>query len=89
VVSFWVDTKQVPFTDKAFRHALYYALPKQKVIDVALGGAGQPARRSPIPPVFESWIPKDLPAEEYDLAKARKILADNGYKWSGEKLIMK
>ena len=89
VVSFWLDTKQAPFNDKAFRHAMYYALPKKKIIDIALGGAGQPARRSPIPPVFEAWIPKDLPGDEYDLAKARKILADNGYKWSGGRLVMK
>jgi ABC-type transport system substrate-binding protein len=68
---------------------MYYALPKKKIIEIALGGAGQPARRSPIPPVFDSWIPKDLPADEYDLAKARKILADNGYKLSNGRLVMK
>lgn len=89
VVNFWMDNRLPPFNDKAFRQAMYYALPKKKIIDVALGGAGQPARRSPIPPVFESWIPKDLPSDEYDLAKARKILADNGYKWSNGKLVMK
>jgi peptide/nickel transport system substrate-binding protein len=89
VVNFWLDNKLPPFNDKAFRQAMYYALPKKKIIDVALGGAGQPARRSPIPPVFDSWIPKDLPGDEYDLAKARKILADNGYKTSGGKLVMK
>ena len=36
-----------------------------------------------------SWIPKDLPDDEYDLAKARKILEDSGYKIAGGKLIMK
>jgi peptide/nickel transport system substrate-binding protein len=89
VVNFWLDNKQAPFTDKAFRQAMYYALPKKKIIEIALGGAGQPARRSPIPPVFDSWISKDLPADEYDLAKARKILADNGYKLSNGRLVMK
>ena len=89
VVSFWVDNAKPPFTDKAFRHAMYYALPKSKIIEIALGGAGQPARRSPIPPVFDSWIPKDLPADEYDLGKARKTLADAGYRWSEGKLLMK
>jgi peptide/nickel transport system substrate-binding protein len=89
VINFWMDTRQAPFNDKAFRQALYYAMPKQKVIDIALGGAGRPARRSPIPPVFESWIPKDLPSDEYDPAKARKILTDAGYKWSGNRLVMK
>lgn len=89
VINFWLDNKLPPFNDKAFRQAMYYALPKKKIIDVALGGAGQPARRSPIPPVFDTWIPKDLPGDEYDLAKARKILADAGYKMSDGKLVMK
>ena len=89
IVNFWLDNRRPPFNDKAFRHAMYYALPKKKIIDIALGSAGNPARRSPIPPVFESWIPKDLPDDEYDLAKARKILEDNGYKIAGGKLIMK
>jgi peptide/nickel transport system substrate-binding protein len=89
VVSFWLDTTKPPFGDKAFRQAMYHAVPKKKIIDVALGGAGQPARRSPIPPVFETWIPKDLPADEYDLVKSRKILNDAGYKWSEGKLVMK
>jgi peptide/nickel transport system substrate-binding protein len=89
VVSFWLDTAKPPFTDKAFRQAMYYATPKKKIIEVALGGAGRPARRSPIPPVFDTWIPKDLPDDEYDLAKARKILADAGYTWSEGKLVMK
>ena len=89
VVSFWLDNRKLPFNDKAFRTAMYYALPKKKIIDIALGGAGEPARRSPIPPVFASWIPKDLPGDEYDLAKARKILTDAGYKWSGGKLVLK
>jgi peptide/nickel transport system substrate-binding protein len=89
IVQFWVDNAQAPFNDKAFRTAMYHALPKKKIVDIALGGAGQPARRSPIPPVFESWIPKDLPADEYDLAKARKILTDAGYTWAGGRLVMK
>jgi ABC-type transport system substrate-binding protein len=89
VISFWVDNSQDPFKDKAFREAMYYAVPKKKIVDIVLGGAGQVARRSPIPPVFDNWIPKDLPADEYDLAKARKILADAGYKTSGGQLIMK
>ena len=53
IVNFWLDNRRPPFNDKAFRHAMYYALPKKKIIDIALGGAGHPARRSPIPPVFE------------------------------------
>jgi ABC-type transport system substrate-binding protein len=89
IVNFWMDNRKPPFDDKVFRHAMYYALPKKKIIEVALGGAGDPARRSPIPPVFEAWIPRDLPADEYDLGKARKLLTDAGYKIEGGKLTMK
>jgi ABC-type transport system substrate-binding protein len=89
VVTFWLDNTMAPFNDKAFRHAMYYALPKRKIADIVLGGAGQVARRSPIPPVHESWIPKDLAGDEYDLPKARKILSDSGYSWVGGRLVMK
>jgi peptide/nickel transport system substrate-binding protein len=89
VLTFWLDNKAAPFNDKAFRHAMYHALPKKKIADIVLGGAGQVARRSPIPPVHERWIPKDLPGDEHDLAKARKILSDAGYSWAGGRLVMK
>jgi ABC-type transport system substrate-binding protein len=81
VVSFWVDTKQAPFTDKAFRHALYYALPKQKVIDVALGRgpAGAPL---PIPPVFESVDRKTC--RPSTILPRPQDFGRQGYKWSGE-----
>ena len=89
VVSFWLDLRRPLFQDRAIRQAMYHALPKKKVLDIVLGGAGSVARRSPIPPVHANWIPSDIPGDEYDLGRARKILADAGYKTSGGRLIMK
>lgn len=89
VVAFWLDMRRPLFQDAALRHAMYYALPKKKILDIVLGGAGSVARRSPIPPVHSSWIPSDLPGDEYDLGRARKLLADAGYKLQGGRLLMK
>jgi peptide/nickel transport system substrate-binding protein len=89
VVSFWLDVRRPLFQDRAMRLAMYHALPKKKILDIVLGGAGSVARRSPIPPVHASWIPKDMPGDEYDLGRARKLLAEAGYKTSGGRLIMK
>lgn len=89
VVSFWLDVRRPLFQDRAMRLAMYHALPKKKILDIVLGGAGSVARRSPIPPVHASWIPKEMPGDEYDLGRARKLLAEAGYKTSGGRLVMK
>ena len=81
LISFYLDMRKPLFQDLALRQAMYHATPKQKVLDIVLGGAGQVARRSPIPPVFDEWIPADIPGDEYDIEKSKKILADAGYTW--------
>ena len=49
-VLFWVDVSKPPFNNRTFRHALYHALPKKAAVEIVLGGASVPARRSPLPP---------------------------------------
>jgi len=90
VISFWVDTRKPLFRDPAVRQAMYHATPKKRILDIVLGGAGLIGRRSPIPPVFKEWIPADIPGDEFDIDRAKKILADAGYSWDGEgNLVMK
>ena len=89
MVSFWIDVRRKLFQDRAIRYAMYHALPKKKILDIVLGGAGAVSRRSPIPPVHTNWIPSELLGDEYDLSRARKILADAGYKTSNGRLLMK
>jgi peptide/nickel transport system substrate-binding protein len=86
-VLFWVDTSKPPFNNRAFRHALYHAVPKKAAVEIVLGGASVPARRSPIPPFMGEWIPEELLGDEYDLEKSRRYLEEAGFKRQGGKLI--
>jgi peptide/nickel transport system substrate-binding protein len=88
VINFWIDTRKPLFRDPAVRQAMYHATPKQKVLDIVLGGAGLVGRRSPIPPVYKEWIPADLPGDEFDVDRARKILADAGYSWDRDGVLV-
>ncbi len=89
IISFWLNLRRPLFQDKAIREAMYYAMPRKRIVDIVYGGAGQVGRRSPLPPIFGDLIPADAPGDEYDPARARKILADAGYTWKAGKLVMK
>ena len=89
VVSFWLNLKKPLFQDVAIRQAMYYAMPRKRVVDIVYGGAGQVGRRSPLPPILDQFIPADAPGDEYDPARARKVLSDAGYSWKAGKLVMK
>jgi ABC-type transport system substrate-binding protein len=89
IVSFWLDLRKPLFQDPAIREAMYYALPKKRIVDIVYGGAGQVGRRSPLPPIFDTLIPAAAAGDEYDPAKAKKILADAGYGMKSGKLLMK
>jgi peptide/nickel transport system substrate-binding protein len=86
-VLFWVDVTKPPFDNRAFRHALYHALPKKAAVEIVLGGASVPARRSPLPPLMREWIPDELGADEYNLELAQKYLQEAGFKRQGGRLI--
>jgi peptide/nickel transport system substrate-binding protein len=86
-VLFWLDVRKPPFNNKAFRFALYHALPKKEIVEIVLGGASVAARRTPLPPLMKEWIPDSIKADEYDPALARRYLNDAGFKKQGGKLI--
>jgi peptide/nickel transport system substrate-binding protein len=89
IVSFWLNMRKPLFQDPAIRQAMYYAMPRKRIVDIVYGGAGQVGRRSPLPPLFDNFIPPDSPGDEYDPERARKILSDAGYTWKSGKLVMK
>ena len=76
-----------PFNNRTFRHALYHALPKKAAVEIVLGGASVPARRSPLPPLMRDWIPDELGADEYDLELLKSIFEEAGFKRQGGRLI--
>lgn len=87
IVSFWMDCSKPPFNNRLFRHAMYHAMPKALISEIAFGGASVPARRSPLPPLLKEWIPDDIPSDEYDIQKAQRLLAEAGFKREGPRLI--
>ena len=73
--------------DKAVRQAMYASLNKQAIIDAIYYGLPQPTESFA---ARESWAYNpNLPKQEYDLAKANKILDDAGWKRSGSGTRMK
>jgi peptide/nickel transport system substrate-binding protein len=87
IVSFWMDSSKAPFNNRLFRHALYHAMPKAMIAEIAVGGASTPARRTPLPPLMKEWIPDNTPGDEYDIQKAQRLLAQAGFKRQGPRLI--
>ena len=80
---YW-DLTQKPFSDKAFRKALYYVFPFKDFVDVARQGAGTTGGLGPIPDSLTGWYDATIPAPKYDLAGAKKILSDAGYGWDSQ-----
>jgi peptide/nickel transport system substrate-binding protein len=71
------NTKK-PFDDVRVRRAANYALNKALIIDKILNGTATPLNGVLSPDAF--GFNPDLPAYDYDLAKAKKLLAEAGYR---------
>jgi dipeptide transport system substrate-binding protein len=71
------NTTRKPLDDKRVRQALNLAINKKAIIDAVYRGVAIPAK-NPIPPSMWSYndAVEDYP---YDLARARKLLAEAGY----------
>jgi peptide/nickel transport system substrate-binding protein len=90
VQTFFLDMRQPLFQDPAIRQAMYFATPKAKILDIVLAGGGQVARRTPMPPSYDQWIPSDLPGDEYSIERAKDVLSKAGYSWDRDgNLLMK
>lgn len=68
------------FKDEKLRHALLYAIDRKAIVDAYLAGKGTVVN-TVIPSTF--WVaadPKELTDYKYDPKKAKKLLAEAGYK---------
>jgi peptide/nickel transport system substrate-binding protein len=81
------NTTKTPLNDKAFRQALNYATDRNSLIKLAENGLGQ-AQFSFLSPL-SNWYNKETPEYKYNVATAKKMLADAGYKLDGTKLMSK
>ena len=74
----WVlNLESGPLSDVRVRQALNYAIDRQSLIDNILAGTAKPAT-GPVYP-GHPWYPDDAPVYEYDIDKAKDMLADAGY----------
>lgn len=71
------NTEKAPFDNVKVRQALNLAVDKKAIIDVVYQGAGV-AAKNPLPPTI--WGYNDsLPESEFNLEKAKQLLAEAGY----------
>jgi peptide/nickel transport system substrate-binding protein len=73
----FVSNKPSPVADVRVRQALNYAVNKQRIVDVLLGGTTTPATQGAVRQAF-GYDPSHT-AYPYDPAKARAMLAEAGY----------
>jgi oligopeptide transport system substrate-binding protein len=73
---FGFDTTRPPFDDARVRRAFALALDRPRLVSLAEGVSGQPASSVVPPALWPSGMPED---ETYDLAEAKRLLADAGY----------
>lgn len=76
-IVYW-NLKKHPLDVKEFRHALAYATNRSYIVEVLLGGYGEP-QYSFIASSLEYWYNPNLPKYEFNLTKAAEILDSLGY----------
>jgi len=77
---FVFNLRRPPYNDKAFRKALAYVVPRKKIRDVVEHGFTTIAD-SFVSKALEYWHNPKLPQYEYNIEKAKEILANAGYEW--------
>lgn len=80
--SFDKDQKIIPnklFGSAAVRKALSYAINRQEILEEYLNNYGQLAS-GPVSPIFKNIVNQDIQPYNYDPAKARQLLAGEGWK---------
>jgi peptide/nickel transport system substrate-binding protein len=78
-----LNTRKKPMDDPAFRKAMAYSIDIKKIVDGVYGDIVKAASPTGLLPQWNQYIDQSVVNElgfSYDKAKARKILADAGYK---------
>ncbi len=79
------NLRRPPFSDKAFREAISYAVDYELIIEALLQGYGQAgAAGMVIAPGNEFWNNPDLPRQFLDVDEARYRLEEAGYRWDDD-----
>lgn len=72
-----LNSQTEPFNNKLLRQAIAHAVDRQSIIDMAVGGAAKPALSLVTP--YSFGYTDDHTSYEYDVDKAKKLLAEAGY----------
>jgi peptide/nickel transport system substrate-binding protein len=73
-----LDTSSPPFDNPKARQALSYAADRTSMIDAAYAGYGVPTPGNVVVNPKNRYYDKDLPAQDYDLDKAKQLFAEAG-----------
>lgn len=73
----YLNTTYEPLGKKKVRQAINYAVNKRKMIELVLDGQAEPAR-SPVGSAFKSMYNPDVKKYDYDLDKAKSLMAEAG-----------
>lgn len=71
------NTQKEPLDNKELRQAINYAIDKQAIADALYAGYAVPAK-NPLPPSYMGYN-DEVEGYEYDLDKAKELLAEAGY----------
>jgi len=80
------NVRVAPFDDLKFRDAIGYTIDYDTIVNVILKGAGL-AGAGIIAPSNEFWHNPNQLIRQYDIAKARELLAAAGYEWDSKGLL--
>ncbi len=73
-----MQVDQKPFDDVRVREAVRLCQDHRRLLDVAYRGRGSEAQDHHVSPIHPEYAPMDTPKQDYE--KARKLLAEAGYK---------
>jgi ABC-type transport system substrate-binding protein len=74
------NINKAPFNNLKLRQAINYGIDRAKIIDRVLNGqAYGPAINGVVPPTFEFYKSYTIKGYEFNLEKAKKLLAEAGY----------
>jgi peptide/nickel transport system substrate-binding protein len=80
-----INNSKEPFTDKAFRTAIGYCIPKEDIVNVVLGGSDYATvAHGMIAQANTFWFDPTIEPYGSDPEKAKQILKDAGYQWDSE-----
>ena len=77
-VGMWLNHQRKPLADQNVRKAMQHAMDRKKINEGIFRGVGS-IPNSVLPALKYDAPPKEVPPYEYDLAKAKKLMAQSAY----------